>query len=134
MYMSVLIKTYCTKYLCTVYIVEDKYFKHCYRLQVVHPDDHLSMLVQLGSSFEMNLPEPPHRNFTNLKKADWDSVIREAKASFTRLQLPSSCSTGESQFRKILNSSSKHPMSQGHIHNMTPNLTDVMKLFIVEPH
>ena len=35
--------------------------------------DHLPIIVQLRSSFQINLPEPHHRTFTNLKKADWDS-------------------------------------------------------------
>ena len=37
---------------------------------------HLPMFVQLESSFQINLPEPPHHISTNLKKADWDSYTR----------------------------------------------------------
>ena len=79
---------------------------------------HLLIIVQLGSSFQINTPEPTHRIFTNLTKSDWGSYTREAKESFALLQLPSSCSTGESQFRKLLNTSAKHHISQGHIASM----------------
>ena len=67
--------------------------------------DHQLIIVQLGNYFQMNFPEPLHRTFTGLKKADWDSFAREAEESFGRLELPSFSSTGEPQFRKILNSS-----------------------------
>ena len=70
--------------------------------------DHLPIMVKLGSFFLTNLLEPPHRSFTNLEKTDWDSYTREVEESFALLGLASSCSTGEPQFRKILNSSAKH--------------------------
>ena len=71
--------------------------------------------------------EPPHRTFTNLGKSECNSYIREAEESSVLLGLPSSCSTGDLQFRKILNSSAKHHIFHGHIPNMISNLIEITK-------
>ena len=94
--------------------------------------NHFLIIVQQVSSFQMNLSEPPYRTFTNLKKTDQDSYIREAEESFALIELPSSCSTDEPQFRKILNSSAKHHIPQGHILNMIPNVNKITKPLIIE--
>ena len=91
--------------------------------------DHTTNLVQLGSSFprtnfEMNFPESPHHTFTNLKKADWDSLNREAEDNFTLLKLLSPCRTGESS---SVNSSTKQYIPQCNIPNLSPNLNDITK-------
>ena len=80
----------------------------------------------------MKFPEPPHRTFNNLKKADRDSFPRDVEESLALLELSFFCSTGEPQFRKILNFFAKHHISQGHILNMTPNLTEITKRLINE--
>ena len=58
-----------------------------------------------------------------LKKTDKDLYAREAEESFALLELPSSCSTGEPLFRKILNSSPKYHIL---------NLTETAKWLIIE--
>ena len=80
----------------------------------------------------MNLPEPPHCTFTNLTIVDWDSYTREAEESFGLLGLPSSYSTGEPQFRKILNYPVKHHILKVHIPNMIPFLTDITTRLVIE--
>ena len=86
--------------------ISSPHIRHIYNFDLLttHNSDHLSILVELGRSFEINFPEPPHQTFTNLKNADWDSFTREADESF--------------QFHKILISSIKH-----HIPNMTLHFT-----------
>ena len=69
---------------------------------------------------------------TNLKKADWDSYTREAEEFFALLGPPFSCSTGELLFRKILNTSAKHHIPQGHNINMITNLNETSKQLITE--
>ena len=74
--------------------------------------------------------EPPHGTFTNLRKVDWDSYTREAEETFALLELPSSSSMSEKMFWKILNTSAKHRIPQGHILNMIPNVTEIAKRLI----
>ena len=79
------------------------------------------------------IPEPPHRTFVNLKRPDRDSYTREAEESFALLLgLPSSCSTGELLFRKILNTFAKHHFPQGHIPNRIPNRTESATRLLIE--
>ena len=92
--------------------------------------DHLPILILLGSTYSTGFPEPPHRTFTNLKKADWGSFTSEIERRFSLLSPPSSCSTGEAQFRLILLRSAKHHIPTGHIPNMIPNLSDPTKSLI----
>ena len=46
------------------------------------------------------------------------------------MQQPSSCSTGEAQFRRILLRAARHHIPQGHIPHHIPNLTDETKRLI----
>ena len=78
----------------------------------------------------MTCPEPPHRTFTNFKKADWNSYSRDTEEAFALLERPSSCKVGEKQFRHILTQASKKHIPRGHIPNMIPNLSDTAKLLI----
>ena len=64
----------------------------------------------------------PHRIFTNLKTADWDSQTPEAEASFVLLGLPSSCSTGEPLFRKNPYTSAN---SKSHHHSIHPSIRTI---------
>ena len=89
--------------------------------------DQLPIIVQLGSSFQINLPVSFRRTFTNLEKAVWDSHTREAEESFALLELSPYCIMGEPLFRKILNTSGKHHIPQGHIPNVIPNLNEIAK-------
>ena len=101
------------------------------RIGVAHPhsSDHHPII---GKFFQMNLPDLPHRIFTNLKKEDCDSYTREKEENFALLGLPSSCSTGELLFRKTINTSAKHHIAQGHIPNTLPNLTEITKRINIE--
>ena len=92
--------------------------------------DHLPIIVQLGSSFSMEFPEPAHRTFINFKKADWEAFSRETEDAFATLQVPSSCSTGEKVFRQILLSASLKHIPRGHIRNFIPNLSNNAKSLI----
>ena len=78
----------------------------------------------------MDFPETPHRTFTNLRRADWTSFTRVTEEGFSGLAPPSSCSTGEGEFRRILSNASKHHIPRGHIHNMIPDLSQTAKLLI----
>ena len=84
--------------------------------------------------FQNGLPKtsPSHFHFPK-KKTDWDSYTREAEESFVLLGFPSSCSTSEPLFHKILNISAKHHIPQGHILNIShPYLTEIAKPIIIE--
>ena len=85
-----------------------------------------------GKLFPNEPLRTPPSNFHQPKKTDWDSYTREAEESFSLLEPPSSCSMGKLLFRKILNTSAKHYIPQGHIPNMIPNLTETAYRLIIE--
>ena len=80
----------------------------------------------------MVFPEPPHHTFTNLRKANWSSYTWETEEGFSNLELPSSCSTGEKEFRRVITNAAKKHIPRGHIPNMIPNLTNTSKRLINE--
>ena len=92
--------------------------------------DHLPILLHLGETLSTDSPQVPRISFTNLRKADWDSFTRETEEAFARLELPSSASTGEVQFRNILLTSARHFIPTDHIPNYIPNLPDSTKQLI----
>ena len=94
--------------------------------------DHLPILIHLGRAFAMVFPEPPHHTFTNFRKANWNSYTWETEEGFSNLELPTSCSTGEKELRRVINKASKKHIPRGHIPNMIPNLTNTSKRLINE--
>ena len=92
--------------------------------------DHLPILIHLHGSFSSDSPDPPRQTFDNFRKADWISFTRETERAFTQLGRPTSCSTGEIQFRRILLSSARHFIPKGHIPNHIPDLPDSTKQLI----
>jgi hypothetical protein len=59
----------------------------------------------------------------NFKKAKWGLWISETEACFANLPLPTSCSTGEKVFRKVLNDASKHHIPAGYRTDFLPGLS-----------
>ena len=94
--------------------------------------DHLPIFIQLGRAFSMTFPEPPRRTFTNFRKARWDSYTWETEERFSNMELPSSCSTGEGSFRRVLTAAAHKHIPRGNIPHMIPNLTDSAKRLIDE--
>ena len=61
----------------------DDYHQDIYqRTLTTISSDHLPIIVQLGSSFQIDLPKPPHQIFTDFKKVDWGSCSRKISSSF----------------------------------------------------
>ena len=94
--------------------------------------DHFPIFIHLGRALSMFFPEPPHHTFTNFRKANWNSYTWETEEGFSNLELLSSCSTGEREFRRVITNASKKYIPRGHIPNNIPNLTDSSKRLIIE--
>ena len=94
--------------------------------------DHLPIIIQLGRVFSMDCPEPPRHTFTNFRKANWEAFTAWTEERFAALEPPTSCSTGEGTFRRILLDATKQFVPKGNIPNMIPNLSDSTKRLIRE--
>ena len=94
--------------------------------------DHLPIIIQLGSAFSMDCPDPPRRTFTNFRKANWDEFTAHTEERFAAMEPPISCSTGEGMFRQVLLEATDLFVPKGNIPNMIPNLSDSSKRLIRE--
>ena len=94
--------------------------------------DHLPIIIQLGSAFSMECPDPPRRTYTNFRKANWDEFTAHTEERFAAMEPPISCSTGEYLFRQVLREASNLFIPKGNIPNMIPNLSDSSKRLIRE--
>ena len=58
---------------------------------------------------------PPRggRTYTNFRKAKWDEFKRETETHFAHLPLPSSCSTGEKEWRRVMQKCSARHIPAG---------------------
>ena len=64
----------------------------------------------------------PRRSFTNFRRANWDGFRSESEAAFARLPPPTSCSTGEKLWRRIILKASSHHIPCGYRSNYVPGL------------
>ena len=103
-----------------------------WRPTITGNSDHLPIIIQLGSAFSMDCPEPPRRTFTNFRKANWDAFTAYTEERFAAVEPPTSCSTGEGTFRRIILDATEQFVPRGNIPNMIPNLSDSSKRLIRE--
>ena len=77
---------------------------------------------------------PPRggRSYTNFRKAKWEEFKRETKSLFSSLPLPSSCATGEKEWRRVLQKSSARNIRAGYHHTFVPGLDTISASLIAE--
>jgi hypothetical protein len=92
--------------------------------------NHLPMTIALPCE----LAQSPRtaKTYTNFKKADWPAFIRESEAAFRNQPKPTSVSSGEKVFRKILLTASKHAVPSSYRRECVPGISREASVLISE--
>jgi hypothetical protein len=82
--------------------------------------DHLPICI----TFIDDQPPPrTTRTFVNFKRVKWGLFTSETERLFADLQRPTSCSTGEQLFRRVLSRAFKHHIPAGYRKDFQPGLS-----------
>ena len=72
--------------------------------------DHFPVAINFDND---SPPQCSARNFTNFRRANWDAFKRETERLFADLPLPSSCSSGEKAWRRVIQKASAKSIPSG---------------------